>query len=28
VAGLMLFLPRYATAQVTDGTPREAAYHT
>jgi MFS family permease len=28
VAGLMLFLPRYETAQVTDGTPREAAYHT
>ena len=28
VAGLMLFLPRYETAQVTDGTPRAAAYHT
>jgi hypothetical protein len=26
VAGLMLLLPRYEMAQVTDGTPRAAAY--
>jgi MFS family permease len=28
VAGLMLLLPRYETAQAADGTPRAVAYHT